>query len=74
MVTLSVPSQTDKRCQNGLSFSITYDDAGTDKTSTVKIWFSDTAFRNQFDEYETVVPPITTLDDFFYHIPSKEFN
>lgn len=66
MVTLSVPSQTDKKMPEWMSFSITYDDAGTDKTSTVKIWFSDTAFRNQFDEYEiVVVPPITTLDDFF---------
>jgi hypothetical protein len=32
----------------------------------VRIWFSDPAFADQFDEYETtVIPPITNLDDFF---------
>lgn len=33
---------------------------------TIKLWLSDDAFQNQYDEYETiVVPPLTVLDDFF---------
>lgn len=32
----------------------------------VRIWFSNTAFADQFDEYETtIIPPIDNLDDFF---------
>lgn len=32
----------------------------------LKIWFSDNAFKSQYDEYEiVVVPPITPIDDFF---------
>lgn len=34
------------------------------ETFNVRIWFSDTAFRAQYDEYElTVIPPLETLDD-----------
>lgn len=36
--------------------------------SFVKIWFSDTAFAEQFDDYEiVVVPPIDNLDHFFLY-------
>lgn len=32
----------------------------------VRIWFSNDAFADQFDEYEmTVIPPLDNLDDFF---------
>jgi len=32
----------------------------------VKLWFSDTEFRNDFDDYSiTVVPPFDNIDDFF---------
>lgn len=32
----------------------------------VRIWFSNKAFADQFDEYETtIIPPIDNLDDFF---------
>lgn len=66
MVTLTVPSFTDKKMPEWLAFDLIYDDGPTEKPATVKIWFSDTAFRNQFDEYEIqVVPPIEDLDDFF---------
>lgn len=34
--------------------------------NTVRIWFSDSAFQEQYDEYSIiVVPPIIPLDDFF---------
>lgn len=34
--------------------------------AVVKVWLSDNAFQEQFDEYEiTVVPPIVPLDTFF---------
>jgi hypothetical protein len=34
--------------------------------ATVKIWFCDNSFQNQYDDYEiTVVPPISNLDTFF---------
>jgi hypothetical protein len=37
-----------------------------DDVSRIKIWLSDLAFNEQFDDYEIVViPPIANLDDFF---------
>ena len=34
--------------------------------AAVKIWLSDTAFADQFDEYDiTVIPPLAIVDDFF---------
>lgn len=37
----------------------------------VKIWLSDLAFDNQYDEYDiTVVPPVTNLDSLFGLYPS----
>jgi hypothetical protein len=34
--------------------------------STIKIWFSDTAFQNEYDGFEIVViPPVNAVDDFF---------
>ena len=66
MVTLSVPSLTDKKMPEWISYSLVYDDGPTEKPATTKLWFSDLAFRAQFDEYEIeVVPPIDNLDDFF---------
>jgi hypothetical protein len=38
----------------------------TTGTNTIKVWFSDAAFRQQYDEFEiVVVPPVVNLDDFF---------
>lgn len=34
--------------------------------SRMKLWFSDSAFRNEYDLYQIAyIPPITNLDDFF---------
>lgn len=34
--------------------------------SRVKVWFSDQAFRNQYDDYLIeIVPPLTPMDDFY---------
>lgn len=34
--------------------------------SRVKVWFSDSAFRNEYDLYQiSYIPPIANLDDFF---------
>lgn len=39
---------------------------GVDTNNTIKIWFVDTSFKEQYDDYEIVViPPITPLDNFF---------
>lgn len=39
---------------------------GTGSANSIKIWFSDEAFRRQYDEFEIqVVPPVDTLDDLF---------
>lgn len=39
---------------------------GGNNDNNLKLWFSDSAFRRQFDEYEIVViPPTTSLEDFF---------
>lgn len=36
------------------------------KVNTLKIWFSDTSFKNQYDGFDiVVVPPIANLNDFF---------
>lgn len=66
MVTQDVPLATDRKMPEWLSFDLIYDDGPTEKPATTKIWFSDEAFRAQFDEYEIeVVPPIDNLDNFF---------
>lgn len=45
-----------------ISFKVT----GAVEQNEIKLWFSDPAFRSQYDEYEiTIIPPIDTLDDFF---------
>ena len=39
---------------------------GNSNVVNIRLWFSDNAFKAQFDEYEiTVIPPIIPLDDFF---------
>lgn len=39
---------------------------GITSANEVRLWFSDQAFRNQYDEYEIlVVPPVKNLDDLF---------
>lgn len=43
--------------------SRTYNDG---EDNRIKIWFSDSSFRNQYDEFEILVlPPFTPVDDFF---------
>lgn len=39
---------------------------GTGEENSIKIWFSDEAFRRQYDEYDIqVVPPVDNVDDLF---------
>lgn len=39
---------------------------GTGEDNSIKIWFSDDAFRRQYDEYDIqIVPPVDVLDDLF---------
>lgn len=39
---------------------------GVTTENEIRLWFSDQAFRNQYDEYEIlVVPPVSELDDLF---------
>lgn len=66
MVTIEVPLATDIMIPEWIAFTMVYDDGPSEYPATVKVWFSDLAFRNQFDEYQIeVVPPIDDLDDFF---------
>lgn len=45
---------------------ISYEDVGFSNHNSVTLWFSDTAFRDQYNQYEIeVIPPITNIDDFF---------
>lgn len=49
-----------------VEFNIDYLYNTTLKTAHVKIWLSDAAFREQYDDYEIVVVPfVNDLDDFF---------
>lgn len=49
-----------------LIFTVRQTVAGIDTDNEIRIWFSDQAFQNQYDEYEIlVVPPVDTLDDLF---------
>lgn len=41
--------------------------------STIKIWFSDTSFQNEYDGFEiVVVPPVDAIDDFFKPIATVQ--
>lgn len=47
-----------------ISWTNTIDNLG----NKVKIWLSDNAFAEQYDEYEiTVIPPLTTVDNFMLY-------
>jgi hypothetical protein len=44
----------------------TYGSIASGNTNTIQIWFVDTSFQAQYDQYEIVViPPMTTLNNFF---------
>lgn len=46
--------------------------AGATTPNYVRLWFSDSAFRQQYDQYTIrVVPPLANLDDFFQTPSSK---
>ena len=45
---------------------LAYEDTKYDNKNEIRIWFSDEAFRSQYNHYEIdVVQPIANLDDFF---------
>lgn len=60
--------QVGKMVTNGsewLPEYITFTLLADKRQNTYKIWFADSAFRNQYDKYEiVVVPPIVNIDDF----------
>lgn len=63
MVTLTLPGNVDIKIPSWVGFNCEYNEPSdpTDYSATVKLWFSDTAFRNEFDDYEIIVVP--PLDD-----------
>jgi len=63
LTTLVIADATDKSMPEWLSWTSVYD---TDEEASSKIWYVDTAFRGQYDDYEIiVVPPIDNLDQLF---------
>lgn len=53
-------SPSTKRLPDHINWS--YNDGGTQ--TQIKIWFADSRFRTQYDDYEIlVIPPITPIDD-----------
>lgn len=56
----TIPGGTTTKMPEWISFKL----AGN--VAYVRLWFSDPAFRNQYDEYEhVVIPPVDALDAFF---------